>query len=95
MKSGSARYGATSSECVSRFFGRAAANGGESDVDRRFGRHAHQLEHVLATIQGFGEANLYIKGVSISIADKRFTIRMSKAPAADTKVGWFIVNRLR
>jgi hypothetical protein len=47
---------------------------------------------VLATIQGFGEANLYIKGVSMSIADSRFTIRLSKAPTGDTKVGWFIVN---
>jgi hypothetical protein len=47
---------------------------------------------VLATIQGVGESGLYVKSVSLSVANSRFTIRLSKAVAANTLVGWFIVN---
>jgi hypothetical protein len=47
---------------------------------------------VLATIQGVGESGLYVKSVSVSVSNSRFTIRLSKAVAANTPVGWFIVN---
>jgi hypothetical protein len=47
---------------------------------------------VLATIQGVGESGLYVKSVSVSVSNSRFTIRLSKAVAANTLVGWFIVN---
>jgi hypothetical protein len=47
---------------------------------------------ILATIQGVGETGLYVKSVSLSVANSRFTIRLSKAVAGNTLVGWFIVN---
>ena len=47
---------------------------------------------VLATIQGSGAAGVYVKSVSISVANSWFTIRLSKAVAANTPVAWFVVN---
>jgi hypothetical protein len=47
---------------------------------------------VVATIQGVGESGLYVRSVSLSVTNSRFTIRLSKAVAANTLVGWFIVN---
>lgn len=47
---------------------------------------------VIATIQGSGASGLYVRNVSVSVANKSFTIRLSKAPAVNTRVGWFLVN---
>jgi len=58
------------------------------------GRRAKSVSEggVLETIQGVGESGLYVKSVSVSVANSRFTIRLSKAVTASTIVGWFIVN---
>lgn len=47
---------------------------------------------VLATIQGTGAAGLYVRSVSVSVSNSRFTIRLSQNVAANTLVGWFIAN---
>jgi hypothetical protein len=47
---------------------------------------------VLATIQVAAPAGVYVRYVTLSPANSTFTIKLSKAVAADTKVGWFIVN---
>ena len=47
---------------------------------------------VFATIQGTGAAGLYVRGVSVSITNSRFTIRLSQNVASNTPVAWFVVN---
>jgi hypothetical protein len=47
---------------------------------------------VLATIQGSGASGVYVRNVAVSVGSSLFTIRLSKAVAADTNVAWFIVN---
>ena len=47
---------------------------------------------ILATIQGSAASGLYVRYVAPSIGNSNFTIKLSKAVTADTKVGWFIVN---
>ena len=47
---------------------------------------------VLATIQGVGAAGLYVRSVSVSSVNSRFTIRLSQNVTASTPVGWFIAN---
>jgi hypothetical protein len=47
---------------------------------------------VLATIQGASAAGVYVRNVSVSVSNSRFTIRVSKTVAANTVVGWFIAN---
>jgi hypothetical protein len=47
---------------------------------------------VVATIQGPGAAGVYVRNVSVSVANSRFTIRLSQNVSAATLVGWFLVN---
>jgi hypothetical protein len=47
---------------------------------------------VLATIQGAGESGLYVRNVTVSVANSQFTIRLSKAVSANRPVAWFVVN---
>lgn len=71
--------------------GRAVVPSGQSQVQVNGVRLAAG-SLVVATIQGVGEADLYVRSVSLSVANSRFTIRLSKAASANTPVGWFIVN---
>jgi hypothetical protein len=46
---------------------------------------------VLATIQG-DVGGMWVRGVSVSVANQNFTIRLNKAAPVALSVGWFIVN---
>ena len=47
---------------------------------------------LVLAIQGTGAAGLYVRSVSVSVTNSRFTIRLSQNVAANTLVGWFIAN---
>jgi hypothetical protein len=54
--------------------------------------HVTSSSFVVATIQGAGASGIYVRNVSVSVANSRFTIRLSKAPSVNTIVGWFLLN---
>ena len=71
--------------------GRATVPSGQSQVTV-MGIPLTASSLVLATIQGVGAPGLYVRSVSVSVSNSRFTIRLSQNVTASTLVGWFIAN---